>query len=173
MGLREGPHAPRGHLQAAGGGRAGQAPPPERDTDRCRPLPPGRPEAPLAGEPPQTPGAARGRPWLRKERFRMSSIPEPSVNDLSPVVAKGVEKQPVALVDISGSMTWAVTEGSSTSRREVVGEAMGLLVKSLEDEDSQAAAEQAGDPDHEPGLSECGCRMCDPSRHGTAPEPAA
>jgi len=43
----------------------------------------------------------------------MSSIPEPSVNDLSPVFAKGVEKEPVALVDISGSMTWAVAAGSS------------------------------------------------------------
>jgi hypothetical protein len=82
----------------------------------------------------------------------MSSIPEPSVNDLSPVVAKGIEKEPVALVDISGSMTWAVTEGSSTSRREVVGEAMGLLVKALEDEDSQAATEQADGTDEKGGL---------------------
>jgi hypothetical protein len=82
----------------------------------------------------------------------MSSITEPSVNDLSPVVAKGVEKEPIALVDISGSMTWGVAEGSGTSRREVVGEAMGLLVKSLEDEDSQAAAEQAGGSDEKGGL---------------------
>ena len=82
----------------------------------------------------------------------MSSMAEPSVNDLSPVVAKGVEKEPIALVDISGSMTWAVAEGSSVSRRDVVGEAMGLLVKSLEDEDSQAAAEQAGGSDEKGGL---------------------
>jgi hypothetical protein len=82
----------------------------------------------------------------------MSSIPEPSVNDLSPVVAKGVEKEPVALVDISGSMTWAVAAGSSVQRREVVGEAMGLLVKALEDEDSQAAAEQADGSDEKGGL---------------------
>jgi hypothetical protein len=82
----------------------------------------------------------------------MSSIPEPSVNDLSPVVAKGVEKEPVALVDISGSMTWAVAAGSSVQRREVVGEAMGLLVKALEDEDSQAADEQADGSDEKGGL---------------------
>jgi hypothetical protein len=31
-------------------------------------------------------------------------------------------------------------------------------------------AEAAADPDHEPGLSECGCRACDPGRHGTAPD---
>jgi len=82
----------------------------------------------------------------------MSSTAEPSVNDLSPVVAKGVEKEPVALVDISGSMSWPVAEGSSVQRREVVGEAMGLLVKALEDEDSQAAAEQADGTDDKGGL---------------------
>jgi hypothetical protein len=82
----------------------------------------------------------------------MSSISEPTVNDLSPVVAKGVEKEPVALVDISGSMSWPVADGSRVQRREVVGEAMGLLVKALEDEDSQAAAEQAGGSDDKGGL---------------------
>ena len=74
------------------------------------------------------------------------------MNDLSPVVAKGVEKEPVALVDISGSMTWAVAANSDVQRRQVVGEAMGLLVKSLEDEDSQAAAEQSGGSDEKGGL---------------------
>jgi hypothetical protein len=82
----------------------------------------------------------------------MSSISEPTVNDLSPVVAKGVEKEPVALIDISGSMSWPVADGSSVQRREVVGEAMGLLVKALEDEDSQAAAEQADGSDAKGGL---------------------
>jgi len=82
----------------------------------------------------------------------MSSMAEPSVNDLSPVVAKGVEKEPIALVDISGSMSWPVADGSRVQRREVVGEAMGLLVKALEDEDSQAAAEQADGSDDKGGL---------------------
>jgi hypothetical protein len=82
----------------------------------------------------------------------MASVAEPSVNDLSPVVAKGVEKEPIALIDISGSMTWPVSADSATQRREVVGEAMGLLVKSLEDEDSQAAAEQSDGSDEKGGL---------------------
>ena len=82
----------------------------------------------------------------------MSSIAEPSVNDLSPVVAKGVEKEPIALVDISGSMTWGVAAGSDVQRREVVGEAMGLLVRALEGEDSQAAHEQADGADDKGGL---------------------
>jgi hypothetical protein len=77
---------------------------------------------------------------------------EPSVNDLSPVVAKGVEKEPIALIDISGSMAWPVAEGSTVQRREVVGEAMGILVKHLEAEDAQAAAEQADGGDEKGGL---------------------
>jgi hypothetical protein len=82
----------------------------------------------------------------------MTSIAEPGVNDLSPVVAKGVEREPIALIDISGSMTWAVSADSAVSRLEVVGEAMGLLVKSLEDEDSQAAEEQSDGSDEKGGL---------------------
>jgi hypothetical protein len=80
------------------------------------------------------------------------STSEPSVNDLSPVVKAGVEKEPVALVDTSGSMSWPVAEGSSTRRMDVVGEAMGILVKHLEAEDSQAAAEQADGDDDKGGL---------------------
>ena len=82
----------------------------------------------------------------------MTSIAEPSANDLSPVVAKGVEKEPVALIDISGSMSWPVADGSSVQRREVAGEAMGILVKHLEGEDSQAAGEQSGGSDDKGGL---------------------
>jgi len=80
------------------------------------------------------------------------STPEPSVNDLSPVVKPGVEKEPIALVDTSGSMSWPVADGSSVRRMDVVGEAMGILVKYLETEDSQAAAEQAGGDDDKGGL---------------------
>jgi ABC-type sugar transport system substrate-binding protein len=80
------------------------------------------------------------------------STAEPSVNDLSPVVTPGVEKEPVALIDTSGSMSWPVADGSTVRRMDVVGEAMGILVKSLEDEDSQAAAEQAGGDDEKGGL---------------------
>ena len=82
----------------------------------------------------------------------MSTIPEPSVNDLSPVVKAGVEKEPVALIDTSGSMSWPVADGSDVRRMDVVGEAMGLLVKNLEDQDSQAAAEQAAGDDEHGGL---------------------
>lgn len=66
---------------------------------------------------------------------------EPSIQDLSPVVPKGVDKEPVALIDTSGSMTWPAAEGSHIARRDIVGEAMGLLVAKLEAEDAQAGKE--------------------------------
>lgn len=80
---------------------------------------------------------------------------EPSIaelNNLAPVVAEGVEREPVLLLDTSGSMSWPVAEGSTVSRKDVVEEAIGLVVKYLEDQDSQAAAEQAGGDDEEGGL---------------------
>lgn len=87
-----------------------------------------------------------------RARERHDMTQEPSVNDLSPVVAKGIEKEPVAIIDISGSMSWPAAEGGSVQRREILGEAMGLLVRSLEGEDSQAAREQADGSDDDGGL---------------------
>jgi hypothetical protein len=77
---------------------------------------------------------------------------EPSINDLNPMLKEGVEKEPIALIDTSGSMSFAVADGSSVKRWDVVGEAMGLLVVSLEGEDSQAASEQAEGSDDKGGL---------------------
>jgi hypothetical protein len=85
------------------------------------------------------------------ERQAMTTA-EPSINDLNPMLAKGVEREPVALIDTSGSMDWPVAEGSSIKRRDVVGEAMGILVKHLEDQDSQAEREQAAGSDDKGGL---------------------
>jgi uncharacterized protein with von Willebrand factor type A (vWA) domain len=86
------------------------------------------------------------------------SAPEPSIQDLSPVVPKGVEKEPVALIDTSGSMSWGAAAGSDhPTRWEVVTEAMPTIVATLGAADSQAAkeleAEMAqGGTDEEGGL---------------------
>lgn len=72
---------------------------------------------------------------------------EPSINDLSPVVKAGIEKEPILLLDTTGSMAWPAADGISTQRREIVGEAMGRLVTDLAAQDSQAAAEQAAGED--------------------------
>jgi hypothetical protein len=76
----------------------------------------------------------------------MSQV-EPSVNDLSPIVPKGVEKEPMLLLDITGSMSYPIAEGSNVQRRELVGEALGRVVEVLGAEDSQAETEAAAGED--------------------------
>jgi hypothetical protein len=75
------------------------------------------------------------------------SNPEPSIQDLSPVVPKGVEREPVLLVDTSGSMSYPAADGSSVRRWDVVTEAMPTLVATLGAADSQAEAEAAAGED--------------------------
>jgi|SRR6185437_2185114 len=82
----------------------------------------------------------------------MSSIsdrgrPEPEIGDISPVVPAGVEKEPMLLVDTTGSMSWENQEGSGTSRWDVLTEAIGAIVAKLAAEDSQAAAEKEAGED--------------------------
>jgi hypothetical protein len=72
---------------------------------------------------------------------------EPSVNDLSPMLQPGVEKEPMLLLDTTGSMSYAAAEGSTVERRQVIGEAIGRIVEVLGAEDSQAAKEQAAGED--------------------------
>lgn len=68
---------------------------------------------------------------------------EPSVNDLSPMLKPGVEKEPMLLLDTTGSMSYPVADGSRIERRQLIGEALGRIVEVLGAEDSQAAKEQA------------------------------
>jgi hypothetical protein len=72
---------------------------------------------------------------------------EPSINDLSPMLQPGVEKEPMLLLDTTGSMSYAAGEGSTVERRQVLGEAIGRIVEILAAEDSQAAREQAAGED--------------------------
>lgn len=72
---------------------------------------------------------------------------EPSINDLNPVLKPGVPREPIAIIDTSGSMDWPASETSPVKRREVVGEAMGLLVAALAAQDAQAAREKAAGED--------------------------
>jgi hypothetical protein len=71
---------------------------------------------------------------------------EPSVNDLSPMFKTGVEKEPIFLIDTSGSMSWPNTEGGA-ARYVILGEAIGNLVGALEGLDSQAAHEKEAGED--------------------------
>jgi uncharacterized protein YegL len=68
---------------------------------------------------------------------------EPTVNDLSPILKPGVEKEPMLLLDTTGSMSYPVADGSTVQRRQVIGEAIGRIVEVMGAEDSQAAKEEA------------------------------
>src|SRR5579864_5713308 len=77
---------------------------------------------------------------------------EPSINDLSPMLQPGVEKEPMLLLDTTGSMSYPVADGSTIQRRQVIGEAIGRIVEVLAAEDSQAAKEQAAGETDKGGL---------------------
>lgn len=74
---------------------------------------------------------------------------EPSIedlrNNLTPLTEAEVE--PMLLLDTSGSMSWAASDGGKVSRIDLVGEALKPIVAAIEDEDSQADAERAAGAD--------------------------
>jgi hypothetical protein len=80
----------------------------------------------------------------------MSTPQQPRVE--TPLVPKWRDKEVVCLLDTSGSMEWEAAEGSPITRKDVVGEALPLFVKALENEDSQAGKEQASGSDELGGL---------------------
>ncbi|MHB8691899.1 MAG: vWA domain-containing protein [Solirubrobacteraceae bacterium] len=53
----------------------------------------------------------------------------------------------MALIDTTGSMTWPNEEGSDTARKDVLGEALGIIVEKLGAHDSQAEKEQGSGED--------------------------
>ncbi len=56
----------------------------------------------------------------------------------------GVEKEPMLLLDVTGSMNYASSENDTTPRRDTIKEAIGLIVATLAKEDSQAGHEEEG-----------------------------
>ena len=56
----------------------------------------------------------------------------------------GEEKEPMLLLDTTGSMNYPTEEGGQTKRRETIQEAIALVVAELAKEDSQAAHEEEG-----------------------------
>ncbi|MGH3842364.1 MAG: Rv0909 family putative TA system antitoxin [Pseudonocardiaceae bacterium] len=82
-------------------------------------------------------------PQTNLEREARSMTAEPSVNDLTPMLAPGVENEPMLLLDTTGSMSYPVAEDSKVQRRQVIGEAIGRIVEVMGAKDSQAAKEQA------------------------------
>lgn len=69
-----------------------------------------------------------------------------------PLVPQGQNKEVICLLDTSGSMEWEAADGSPVSRWSLVSEALPQFVAALENEDSEAAAEQASGSDEKGGL---------------------
>ena len=114
------------------------------------PQPGGIPHAggvPQFGEPPQ--------PGGRQETGGPSRTPR---SEIGPAVSANRKKEPVLLLDLSTSMDWSASDENGPdwpdqgSRRAVVIGALHGLVRALETEDTEAAAEQAGGSDERGGL---------------------
>ena len=81
-------------------------------------------------------------------------------SEIVPAVAASRKKEPVLLLDLSGSMDWSAEDEndangewpSAASRRAIVIAALPLLVKALAGQDTEAAAEQADGGDDLGGL---------------------
>ena len=79
-------------------------------------------------------------------------------SEIRPAVSANRAKEPVLLLDLSTSMNWGAADEygpewpDTGSRRAIVIEALHGLVRVLEREDSEAAAEQAGGSDELGGL---------------------
>lgn len=63
---------------------------------------------------------------------------------MSDAVYTGPEKEPMLLLDTTGSMNYATSERDPTPRKNTIREAIGLIVARLAAADSQAAEEEEG-----------------------------
>jgi hypothetical protein len=63
---------------------------------------------------------------------------------IDPTTAPSPGKEPMLLLDTTGSMNFAASETSQTPRRTVIQEAISIVVQRLAAEDSEAANEESG-----------------------------
>src|SRR5437588_10989994 len=77
---------------------------------------------------------------------------EPSHVDVSPMFKPGVEKEPILLLDTTGSNGDPAAPGSKIRRLDVVLEALPQIVNVLGAEDTQAAEERSGGDEEAGGL---------------------
>jgi hypothetical protein len=61
-----------------------------------------------------------------------------------PAETQDVEKEPMLLLDVTGSMNYGTSERDTTPRRETIKEAIGIIVATLAKEDAQAGHEEEG-----------------------------
>jgi hypothetical protein len=108
---------------------------------------------PHAGGDPQFGGLPQ--PGERQETGGPNRTPR---SEIGPAVSANRKKEPVLLLDLSTSMDWGASDENGPdwpdtgSRRAIVIGALSGLVRALENEDSEAAAEQAEGSDERGGL---------------------
>lgn len=108
---------------------------------------------PHAGGVPQSGGVPQ--PAARQETGGPSRTPR---SEIGPAVSANRKKEPVLLLDLSTSMDWGAANENGPdypdpgSRRAIVIGALHGLVRALEDQDSEAAAEQAEGSDERGGI---------------------
>jgi hypothetical protein len=98
---------------------------------------------------------AAPQPAARQETGGPNRTPR---SEIGPAVSANRKKEPVLLLDLSTSMDWGAADENGPdwpapdSRRAIAIGALHGLVRALESEDSEAAAEQAGGSDERGGL---------------------
>src|SRR5947209_6814117 len=90
------------------------------------------------------------RPHRARKETCMTT--EPSHVDVSPMFKPGVEKEPILLLDTTGSNGDPAAPGSKIRRLDVVLEALPQIVNVLGAEDTQAAEERSGGDEEAGGL---------------------
>jgi hypothetical protein len=97
---------------------------------------------------------------LTEERTETGGPNRTPRSEIGPAVSANRNKEPVLLLDLSTSMDWEAAPGTgewdnttkSGGRRGIVIESLRTLVRALEDQDTEAAAEQASGSDELGGL---------------------
>ncbi len=68
----------------------------------------------------------------------------PSAPASAPTGLEGIEKEPMLLLDVTGSMNFGTSENDQTPRRDTIREAISTIVSTLAAQDSQAEHEEEG-----------------------------
>lgn len=76
--------------------------------------------------------------------FHISTKEKIVMSTFDPTTAPVAGKEPMLLLDVTGSMNYAASESSSTARKTVIQEAISIVVEKLAQEDSEASHEESG-----------------------------
>lgn len=73
-----------------------------------------------------------------------AAAPQATASASAPTGLEGIEKEPMLLLDVTGSMNFGTSANDQTPRRDTIREAISTIVATLAAQDSQAAQEEEG-----------------------------